>query len=219
MEDAEPILEKCGFSYEPHLNYLIDLNRPSEEIFEGIGRRTRKNIRHGLNRGDVRIREVREHGEVATCYELLRQTYRAARVPMFDISLFEAALDVLSPRKMIRFTLAEVGGAAAATSIELVYKDVVYGWYGGIDRKYRKYMAGELLMWHILQWGAESGYHVYDFGGAGKPEGEYGVRDFKAKFGGELVCYGRNMYVHAPRALWLSRKGYEMVRYLSRGLF
>ena len=27
--------------------------------------------------------------------------------------------------------------------------------------------------------------------GAGSPDSEYGVRDFKSKFGGELVEYGR----------------------------
>jgi serine/alanine adding enzyme len=38
------------------------------------------------------------------------------------------------------------------------------------------------------------------------------VRDFKAKFGGELVCFGRNTCVHAPGALWLSKQGYRLLR-------
>ena len=38
-------------------------------------------------------------------------------------------------------------------------------------------------MWHTLDWGAEDGYSLNNFGGAGKPDEEYGVRDFKAKFG------------------------------------
>ena len=53
---------------------------------------------------------------------------------------------------------------------------------------------------------------MYDFGGAGKPDEEYGVRDFKAKFGGELVCYGRNTCVHAPVLLQFSRFGYDILR-------
>ena len=54
--------------------------------------------------------------------------------------------------------------------------------------------------------------HVYDFGGAGKPDEEYGVRDFKAKFGGNLVNFGRNVFVHNPMLLKLSRHGYEVYR-------
>ena len=78
-------------------------------------------------------------------------------------------------------------------------------------------MPTELLTWHVFAWSARNGYRLYDFGGAGKPDEEYGVRDFKAKFGGELVSYGRNVCVHAPVLLQASRLGYSLARRL--GLF
>jgi len=219
IQAEQPVLGDQGFAYEEHLNYLIDLNRPSEEVFSGIGARTRKNIRHGLNKGEVTVREVTELEQVGICYHLLNQTYQTARVPLADRSLFEAAFELLRPKGMIRFTLAYVGDVPAAASVELLYKDVMYGWYGGMDRSYSKYVPNELLMWHILKWGSENGYSLYDFGGAGKPNEEYGVRDFKAKFGGKLVCYGRNTFVHLPGVLWLSRQGYQILRHLFIGRF
>ena len=208
----QPILREHGFVYEDHLNYLIDLKRPPEAVFQGIGRRTRKNIRRGLRRGEVNVQEAKQPGQVSICYGLLRRTYEKAEVPLADRSLFDAAFDLLYPKGMIRYTLAYVGEAPVAVSVELLYKDVVYGWYGGVDRAYGSYVPNELLMWHILEWSTESGYRLYDFGGAGKPDEEYGVREFKAKFGGELVCFGRNVFVHAPRRLWLSRRGYDFLR-------
>jgi lipid II:glycine glycyltransferase (peptidoglycan interpeptide bridge formation enzyme) len=115
---------------------------------------------------------------------------------------------------MVKFLLAWIGNDPVAGSAELVYKDTIYGWYGGVDRGYSSYVPSEMLMWHILQWGAENGYRLYDFGGAGKPDEAYGVRDFKAKFGGELVCYGRNTRVHAPTRLAMSKVGYQLYRNL-----
>jgi lipid II:glycine glycyltransferase (peptidoglycan interpeptide bridge formation enzyme) len=212
LEDVQPILNDSGFRYEPHLNYLIDLKRTPEAIFNSIGRRTRKNIRHALNRSEVVTEEVNAREQISICYDLLSQTYRAARVPLADRSLFEAAYDVLYPRGLVRFTLARVGPTPIATSVELLYKDVVYGWYAGMDRSYGSYVPNELLMWDILRWAAGCGYRVYDFGGAGKPNEEYGVREFKAKFGGELVSYGRNVCTHAPARLWLSTKGFQVLR-------
>jgi len=209
---VQPVLNECGFVYEDHLDYLIDLDRPAEEIMQGIGARTRKNIRRGLRHGDVVIEEITERKQVAVCYDLLRQTYATAQVPLADSLLFQAAFDVLYPRGMVRFVLARVGDAYVGTSVELLYKDVVYGWYGGVDREYSRYNPNDLLTWHILQWSAEHGYRTYDFGGAGNPSEEYGVRDFKAKFGGELVSFGRNTCVHAPRLLWLSTQGYRLLR-------
>ena len=70
------------------------------------------------------------------------------------------------------------------------------------------------LVWHALELGNRSGYRLFDFGGAGRPDEAYGVRDFKAKFGGELVNYGRNVRVHAPLRMQLSRMGYQLVRSL-----
>jgi serine/alanine adding enzyme len=211
MEAWQPTLQKCDFGYEDHLNYLIDLDRSPEDILSSVGSRTRKHIRRGLRRGEVIIEEVKGKDGVAACYDILRRTYSSAEVPLGDRSLFEAAFDVLYLKNMVRFTVARVDQAVVAVSGELLYKDVIYGWYGGLDRDYGSYMPNELLMWNILEWGAESGYKVYDFGGAGKPDEEYGVRDFKAKFGGKLVCFGRNTFIHAPRMLWLSERGYRLL--------
>jgi lipid II:glycine glycyltransferase (peptidoglycan interpeptide bridge formation enzyme) len=88
----------------------------------------------------------------------------------------------------------------------------VYGWYGGLNRAFSSYSPNEIMMWHILEWGAKNGYRCYDFGGAGKPDVEYGVRDFKAKFGGTQVSFGRNVYVHKPFLMGIAELGYNFVR-------
>ena len=219
LENEQPLLLEEGFFYKEHLNYLIDLNRSPEDVFLGIGARTRKNIRHGLNKGAVDIREATNPEQIDACYDLLGQTYQAARVPLADRSLFLSAFDLLHPKKMIRFTLAYVGDIPVAVSVDLLYKDVIYGWYGGMNRVYSRYVPNEMLMWHILKWGSENSFCLYDFGGAGSPEEDYGVRDFKAKFGGKLVSFGRNTYVHMPRALWLSKQGFRVMRHLFKGSF
>ena len=212
VDGLQPVLDRRGFVYEDHLNFLIDLDRPAEEILQTISRRTRRQIRRGLRKGEVVVEEVRDRQGLAEFYGLVRQTYAAAEIPLADISLFEAALDLLVPRQMARFFLARVEGKAAACSVELLYKDTAYGWYGGMDRQYSAHVPNELLTWGVLEWAAQNGYRVYDFGGAGKPDEKYGVRDFKAKFGGELVSYGRNICVHAPLLLSASKLGYNLFR-------
>jgi len=212
LSRLQPLLQSQSFTYEDHLNYLIDLDRPSEAVLQDIGRRAQKQIRRALRKGQVTIAEVDRLEQVAPCYELLAGTYARARVPLADRSLFEVLFDVLQPRGMVKFLTARVGEAYAATSVELIYKGTIYGWYGGLDRNYGRYNPTELLTWHILKWGAENGYCTYDFGGAGKPGEDYGVRDFKAKFGGQLVCYGRNTQVHAPAKLAISKAGYRVYR-------
>jgi hypothetical protein len=212
LSRIQATLNSYQFIYEDHLNYRIDLNRSLDELISGMGRRTRKHIRRGLRRGEVVIEEARRPDQISQCYEILRQTYSLAQVPLADGSLFEATFNVLYPLGMVKFLLAMIDGTCVAASVELLYKEVIYGWYGGTNREYTPYSPNELLIWNILQWGAENGYRVYDFGGAGKPDEPYGVRNFKAKFGGELVSYGRNTCYHAPRRLTISKIGYQIYR-------
>jgi predicted N-acyltransferase len=214
MSDYQPVLEQSGFSYEEHLNYKIDLTGSPDAVFSRIGKRTQKHIKRASTRDVLTIEEVTDRSGIQDCYQLLCKTYQLARVPLADVSLFEAAFDVLYPKGMLRVTLARHGTIPAAVSFELLYKDVMYGWYGGMDRLFSRYTPNELLMWQILRWGAENGYREYDFGGAGKPDEDYGVRDFKAKFGGELVNYGRFKWVANPFLFFLSSMGYQLYRRL-----
>ena len=208
LSSIQPFLQDCGFEYEEHLNFLVDISQPVDDVFQSIGRRTRKNIRRALNQKKVIVEQVKDREKISACIKLVKETYQNAQIPLAHSSLFESAHEILSPKNMIRVSMASVNGQPAATSFELLFKDVVYGWYGGIDRSYSAYIPNEMLMWDILKWGAESKYRVYDFGGAGKPDEEYGVRDFKAKFGGRLVAYGRNSYIHRPGLLNLSKAGF-----------
>jgi serine/alanine adding enzyme len=214
LSDLQSVLNDNGFAYEDHLNYLVDLNRSPEAILQSIGRRTRKKIRRALRQGEVVIEEVEPCEHVALCYELLRRTYAIAKVPLADRSLFEAAFDVLHPQGMVKFLLARVGDSYVAGSIELIYKDTIYSWYGGMDRAYSDYIPNELLLWYIFKWGAQNGFRCFDFGGAGKPDQDYGPRRFKAKFNGTLVNYGRNICVHHPHLLRFSQWGYQVYRRL-----
>jgi hypothetical protein len=101
------------------------------------------------------VGEVTHPAELAECYGLLARTYRAAQVPLADRSLLEAAFEELHPRGEILITVARLGAIPVATSIELLYRDAVYGWYSGMDRSHGSHYANEMLMWYVLKWSAE----------------------------------------------------------------
>jgi len=210
----QPLLRKNKFFFEEHLNYLINLDRTPQELLKSFHKRTRKHISRGLRKGLLKVEVASNRNQLEESYTLISKTYQQARIPVAHKSLFEAAFDRLCQKGMVQFLLAYVDNVPVATSVELLYKDVIYGWYSGMDRAYSSYTPNELIMWHILSWGAENGYTIYDFGGAGKPDEDYGVRDFKAKFGGDLVSFGRNKYVTSPLFLKISEFGYGIARRL-----
>jgi len=205
------ILEQQGFAYEEHLNFLIDLNRPPLEIWRSIRSNARRNIEKAKRSGVV-IDEVATSADVAAAYSVLKDVYRRIQVPLPDRSLFDRTLELLRPKGMLRLLLAKVGGHAIGALTLLLHKGSIYYWYTGTLREFASYRAGDFLVWHALEWGSQNGFHTFDFGGGGRPDEEYGVRDFKAKFGGQLVNFGRNRCVHAPLRLRLSQGGYHLLR-------
>jgi len=193
------------------LNFLIDLEQPEEAIWRKISKSGRQCVRTSRNKGTV-IEEVTVREKLAVAYRLLQGVYTRVQVPLASPTLFEAAFDVLGPRGMFKVFTARVDGQDVGALLVLLHQGRLITWYGGSDRAFARHYPMEALMWHTMKWGKDHGFRVYDFGGAGKPDEDYGPRKFKAKFHGELVGYGRNVCVHAPMRLELSRRSYAVLR-------
>jgi lipid II:glycine glycyltransferase (peptidoglycan interpeptide bridge formation enzyme) len=68
----------------------------------------------------------------------------------------------------------------------------------------------------VFLWGHERGFTRFDFGGAGKPNVPYGVRDYKLKFGGELVNTGRMIRIHRPFNYAFATKAYRLLQVVKK---
>ena len=214
-----PVLAKHGFETEAIEKYVVPLTRPAKQVFQKFHRRIRNYIRRGEKRGDVVIETVTDKRQLTDVYQLLCCSADDKNFAMADFALFESAFDLLHAKGMIKFTLARVGQSPAAVSVDLLYKDVVVGWYGGMDRAYCADRPNELLMWHVLKWSADHGYRLYDFGGSGIQEEGEDLSRFKVRFGSQAIPYGRHTYMHIPFALQLSEWGYwgyQQIRDMTR---
>jgi lipid II:glycine glycyltransferase (peptidoglycan interpeptide bridge formation enzyme) len=202
-----------GYRYEEYLNYLVDLKREPAAIFKSFSKGRKSDIK-ALEKMGVCTKEVNEIKDIETVYGIICQTYSRVKVPISDISLFESAMENLFDKGMARFFLAKLKDKNIASLVALLYKGVITTWYYGTDLEFNRLSPISLLIWHIMKWGSENGYQTLDFGGAGRPQEVYGVRDFKAKFHGEMVNYGRYMKIYSPVMLRIANMGYEVYRKL-----
>ncbi len=211
ISSMQPVLNDCGFIHEEHLNFFIDLTRPTDEILKSIRSNARRNIKKARKMGLV-IEEVDNSDQIPAVYDLLKHVYKRLQVPLSGISLFQSSFEILYPKGMFKILVAKAEGEIIGALTLLINNGIILYWYTGVLRKFSAYRAADFLVWHTLEWGSQNGYRLFDFGGGGKPDEEYGVRDFKAKYGGDLVNYGRNISVHSPAQLKLSKMAYELVK-------
>jgi len=186
---------KYGFSYEQQLDILIDLKQDKSELFSKISKNKRRNVTKSSNKGTI-IKDITSIEELEKSFQIIKETYQRVKVPMPSTDLFKIAFETLYPKGMIKIFGAYFENLIIGVRIELVYKENIFDWYAGSDAKHNNKYANDAILLNILQWGNENNFGIFDFGGAGKPDKPYGVRDHKLKFGGDLVEFGRYKKIH-----------------------
>lgn len=186
---------KCGFKYEPHLNFHVDCTN-WEKTEENIGKHRKKYIRLSLRDGASIIKSPTIE-QITEYYSLLDELYKTkVKMPLQPFVFFEK-LYYLSSCKylLIEFNGRIVGGSVCM----LLESKGVYEWYAcGKDGVYKNIHPSSVTKYAGMKFASENSFQIFDMMGAGKPDEEYGVRDFKAEFGGKLVEHGRFCYICKP---------------------
>jgi hypothetical protein len=189
------VFQKAGFNYKKHLNYHI--NTTSLELAQSnIGKHRWRYIRLSMRDG-AKIVEHPTIEQVRAFYTILQDLYRTkVRTPLWSWEFFER----LYHTEHARYILVEVDGKiVGGTACVCLPGKAVYEWYAcGLDDCRNDIRPLSVAIWGEMQFAAENGYPLFDFMGAGSPDQPYGVRDFKAEFGGELVEHGRFLCVRKP---------------------
>jgi serine/alanine adding enzyme len=184
-----PKLEKIGYIFEPHLNFLINLKQPEEVLWKNLHETRRKQIKRAYNRG-IRVEVTRTVPDIGPYYDILLHTYQRAGLPIDHPSLFQQALTLLAPKNNLVFISAYMEDKLIAHRMVLSFKNYLYDWYAGNLTDFQHVYPNDVLVWETLKWGRQNEFETFNFGGAGHPDKPYGVREFKRKFGGQLVEYG-----------------------------
>ena len=94
----------------------------------------------------------------------------------------------------------------------------VYEWYiCGLDTEYKEQYPSVMATWAAMEYANQHGLARFDVMGAGEPGVPYGVRDFKAEFGGELVEHGRYLCVLKPMLYKLGAIGVKILKKQKKG--
>jgi len=206
--ELRQIFVNNGYNYEHHLNIIIDLKKDKEELWKDVSTKRRNEIRRAKKEGTMFF----VGGAIDCldkCYQILKIVYGRAKLPLPDVSFFYSLLKYSNDNLGLRLFCAKYEHKIIGCMLGLVYKDIIYDFYAGADPAYYDKYPNDLIPWEVFLWGKENGYKIFDFGGAGRPDKHYGVRDYKKKFGGTLVNYGRFEKIHRPILMEIGKMGFK----------
>lgn len=181
------VFEEFGFEFHEHLNF-INLIDDEASVRKRISESKLRQIKKSLKAGAEIIVSGYEK-DIRDYYLILSELYRTkVKTPLPDIDYFLSfAQNEIGVYLLIKYQDRIIGGLMGGVSGDTIYELYVCG----EDGKYKDVYPSVLATYAALDYGLKNGLKYFDFLGAGKPNEDYGVREFKSKFGGELVNYGR----------------------------
>ncbi|MFA5076753.1 MAG: peptidoglycan bridge formation glycyltransferase FemA/FemB family protein [Patescibacteria group bacterium] len=175
---------------QPHQTLIIDLTRPTEEIFSSFHPKTRYNIRLAEKKG-LAIRESKTDTDLETFWQLLQKTYNKQGIKTHPKDYYQKLLTIQAIHESpltAHLYLAEYQNKTIAAHLCYTYGDTFTYAHGGSDYDYHQLMAPHLLQWHQIQTAKNAGFKNYDFWGIDEKRWP-GVTRFKLGFNGQTINY------------------------------
>ena len=185
----------AGFDYVPHLNFHVDTSS-MEVVDANLGRSRKRDIRTSLRDG-AKIIEKPTLEQVREYYAILKHLYKTrVKTPLFPFSFFEKLWHHKDGRFILVALNNEIIGGTVCVEQE---SKCLYEWFVcGRDGEWKSIFPSSLATYAGIKYAAEHNCPRFDMMGAGTPDEAYGVRDFKARFGGKEVEHGRFLCIIKP---------------------
>lgn len=184
-DDLRAVGWRLARHVQPDSTRIIDLDRPTEEIWNDVHRKARQSVNKARRFG---IRVVEADGDrLADFHRIHAATAERTHIIPRAMSTFRLMWDALRPRGMARLFFAEKeeGGEAVATLFLVSCGKRVVDLYGGTTPEGDATRANYVLKWEAIERCREAGFKEYDLWGLPRA----GIAQFKASWGGREVHY------------------------------
>lgn len=202
------VFEANGFAYQPHLNFHVDCTQDS--MLAAMSESRRRQIKKAIKSG-VEIVEAQSQSDVIVYYEILKDLYRnKVKTPLFPLEFFMNFFDnSFGKYFLVKYENKIIGGIMCP----ILNDRTIYEWFVcGMDEQYKNQYPSVMATYAAIEYAKENGIVRFDFMGAGKPNEAYGVREFKARFGGEQVEHGRFICVRKPLSYKIGKLGVKLLK-------
>ena len=204
----QSVFEANGFTYQPHLNFHQDCTK--ENILSSMSESRRRQIKKAIKNG-VEIVEASSIKEVKAFYDILFDLYRnKIKTPLFAWTFFkDFYIQSYGKYFLVKYQDTIIGGIMCP----ILQGKAIYEWFVcGLDDVYKNQYPSVMATYAAIEYANKHNIPLFDFMGAGKPREAYGVREFKARFGGELVEHGRFLCVRKPLLYWIGKMGVKILK-------
>lgn len=210
--DVQYFFEENKWIYTPYLNFQMGVT-DEKSLISAVSSSRLRQIRKA-KQGGVTWREAAELEEVKSFHEILYTLYkRKVKKPLPPWKFFQNFFEKQIGKYLLVFFNGNIIGGIMCPI--LAGRSIYELYICGLDEKFKEQYPSIMATWAAVEYALQNQIPVFDFMGAGKPDEAYGVRDFKARFGGNLVEHGRFLNVTQPFLYRLGKAGLNLLAKLN----
>lgn len=201
----------AGWNFNGYLNFHLNLENTSfESLLDKMKYNRKREIRISKEE-NASYREAVDLNEVSELYNILNDLYKTrVKLPLPTKKYFEDLFRSSIGKVFIVLHNGKIIGGSfclffAANRIYTLY-------YCGLREYHKKIFPTHLAICAAINFGIDNNLKMLDLMGAGKPGEEYGVRKYKAEFGGNLVEHGRYIKINKPVLFKIGKLGLKLIQ-------
>jgi predicted N-acyltransferase len=182
------------WNFNEHLNVQLKIeNKTIDDLLSEMKYNKRREINLSIKNESV-TRPAESIKEVEELYNILKDLYiTRVKLPIFPLDFFIDLYNSSIGNVIVVVHNNKVIGGAFNVFYKGLSLNTLY--YAGLRNYHKKIYPTHLAILGSIEFALENDIKIFDFMGAGKPNIDYGVRDYKLSFGGDLVEHGRFSYI------------------------
>lgn len=200
--------ENAGWGYNSWLNFQLIIDT-EDQVKKNMSSSRWRQIKKAKKAGAY-WQEAKSIHEVESFYNILLDLYKnKIKKPLPPFEFFQKFYSEKAGKYFLVFFEEKVIGGIMCPVLQ---KKAIYEFYVcGLDREYKDHYPSIMATWAAIEYALNNNIKIFDFMGAGSPDEAYGVREFKARFGGNEVEHGRFIKILNPFMYNLGKLGLKIL--------
>lgn len=210
-----PVFQKNDFQFRDHLNLIVSTS-DKENTLSGISKSKIRQAKRSNSSGAKLVMAETEE-EIHAFYQILKKVYKnKVRKPLAPESFFLSFFSAMQQGRLGIILLAKYKGAVVGGMVcPISPGKALSEWYVcGLDKLHQDIHPSVILTYGAIEYALKNDIPRFDFMGIGSPDKPYGVRDFKIRFGGKIVNYGRFERINKPLLYPVAKAGFSLLSFL-----
>jgi len=197
----EKLFTESKFTVNPFQTFLVDLERPQDEIWKSFIQNARWGVRKAEKSG-VSVVEAVQWEEWAAFMNIHIPHSKAHGTTTKSPGFFRGLYDNFYPQNMVKVFVSKHDGKIIAGMLFLVCRETMVYYMGASEHGSLPLSPNDPIMWHAIKWGKDNGVKLLNLEDTypNPSSNLYGIHKFKEKWGGQLKQ--RDLYIDGKFYVW-----------------